>query len=374
MQRFLKESKQVAYSLQKMQRRDENMPNDNTNTIISLRNLTKRFGDFTAVNDVSMDVKRGEIIGLLGPNGAGKTTTMKMISRLLKPTVGEVWIRDNGSLELLTNRNKDSLLDKIGFLIENPTFYDHMTPKQILTYFATLKGYPRKKIPDRIEEVLAYVGLSEWKNKKVGTFSKGMKQKLGIVSALIHDPDILVLDEPQTGLDPKARREIRALLLKLKQSGKTIFLSSHLLYEVSEISDRIAIINLGRIVAYNTMENLEAESKDSRLVIQLESIPKDIEQKKAQLETIVRPYTGINNGSNIVEFSSETRTFEIRFDGSIKNQKTILKELVKNDFDVINFSVPRTNSLEDLYIKLVSEGAIGRPKDQMQEEIPVTAE
>jgi ABC-2 type transport system ATP-binding protein len=374
MQRFLKESKQVAYSLQKMQRRDENMPNDNTNTIISLRNLTKRFGDFTAVNDVSMDVKRGEIIGLLGPNGAGKTTTMKMISRLLKPTVGEVWIRNNGSLELLTNRNKDSLLDKIGFLIENPTFYDHMTPKQILTYFATLKGYPRKKIPDRIEEVLAYVGLSEWKNKKVGTFSKGMKQKLGIVSALIHDPDILVLDEPQTGLDPKARREIRALLLKLKQSGKTIFLSSHLLYEVSEISDRIAIINLGRIVAYNTMENLEAESKDSRLVIQLESIPKDIEQKKAQLETIVRPYTGINNGSNIVEFSSETRTFEIRFDGSIKNQKTILKELVKNDFDVINFSVPRTNSLEDLYIKLVSEGAIGRPKDQMQEKIPVTAE
>ncbi len=350
------------------------MPKDETDIIISLRNLTKRFGDFTAVNDITMDVRRGEIIGLLGPNGAGKTTTMKMISRLLKPTVGEVWIRENGELELLTNRNKDSLLDKIGFLIENPTFYDHMTPKQILTYFATLKGYTRKKIPARIEEVLAMVGLSAWINKKVGTFSKGMKQKLGIVSALIHDPDFLVLDEPQTGLDPKARREIRALLLKLKHSGKTIFLSSHLLYEVSEISDRIAIINLGQIVAYNTMENLEAESKDSRLVIQLETIPSDIEQKKAQLEAIVRPYAGVNNGSNIVEFRYETRTFEIRFDGSIKNQKTILKELTKSDFDVINFSVPRTNSLEDLYINLVSEGAIGKLEDQMQEEVPVAME
>ena len=329
------------------------MTNFDSNTIISLKNLSKKFGEFTAVNNISLDVKRGEIIGLLGPNGAGKTTTMKMISRLLKPTSGEVWIRENGEMQLLTNRNKDTLLDRVGFIIENPTFYDHMTPKQVLTYFATLKGYPRKKTPDRIKEVLEMVGLSDWENKKIGTFSKGMKQKLGIVSALIHDPDFLVLDEPQTGLDPKARKEVRALLTKLKHSGKTIFLSSHLLYEVSEISDRIAIINLGDLIAFDTMDNLEARTKDSRLMISIQPLPSNISEKIGELEKLIKPHTGVENGFNVVTFNQDTRDFEIRFDGSINNQKAILKELAKNDVDIVDFSVPRTNLLEDLYVKLI---------------------
>jgi ABC-2 type transport system ATP-binding protein len=333
------------------------MTNDRE-TIINLKGLTKKFGDLTAVNDLNLDIKRGEIIGLLGPNGAGKTTTMKMISRLLVPTEGEVWIRENGELQLLTNRNKDALLDRIGFLIENPTFYDHMTPRQILTYFATLKGYPRKKIPERIEEVMSWVKLSEWVNKKVGTFSKGMKQRLGIVTALIHDPDFLVLDEPQTGLDPKGRKEIRALLVKLKNAGKTIFLSSHLLYEISEISERVAIINKGKLVAFDTLENLEDQSADSRLMIRLEKLPIDINQKIRELESIVEAHTGLENGSSIIIFNNETKKFEIRFDGKIENQKVILKELAKNDIDVIDFSIPRTSSLEDLYISLVGDEGV----------------
>jgi ABC-2 type transport system ATP-binding protein len=329
-----------------------------TEAIISLKNLSKKFGEFTAVNDISLEIMRGEIIGLLGPNGAGKTTTMKMISRLLKPTTGEVWIRDNGEMKLLTNRNKDTLLDRVGFIIENPTFYEHMTPKQILTYFATLKGYPRKKIPARIDEVLDMVGLSGWVNKKVGTFSKGMKQKLGIASALVHDPDFLVLDEPQTGLDPKARKEVRNLLTRLKHSGKTIFLSSHLLYEVSEISDRIAIINFGDLIAFDTVDNLEAKTKDSRLMISIQPLPSDIAEKIVELESIIKPYTGLNNGSNIVIFNQDTKYFEIRFDGNIDNQKAILKELARKDVDVVDFSVPRTNLLEDLYVKLIDNQEI----------------
>ena len=330
---------------------------NNNETIIHLKGLTKKFGDLKAVDDLNLNITRGEIIGLLGPNGAGKTTTMKMISRLLLPTEGEVWIRENGELQLLTNRSKNALLDRIGFLIENPTYYDHMTPKQILTYFASLKGYPRKRLPKRIEEVMSWVGLSEWINKKVGTFSKGMKQRLGIVSALIHDPDFLVLDEPQTGLDPKGRKEIRALLVKLKNSGKTIFLSSHLLYEISEISERIAIINKGKLVAFDTLDNLEDQTADSRLMIRLEELPTNISQKTTELETLVKAHTGLKNGSDIVIFNNETKTFEIRFGGKIENQKIILKELAKNDIDVIDFSVPRTNSLEDLYIRLVGEEA-----------------
>lgn len=330
------------------------MSNDEKEIIIRLKNLSKNFGEFTAVNNLSLDIKRGEIIGLLGPNGAGKTTTMKMISRLLRPTAGEVWIRDNGDLELLTRKNKDSLLDHLGFLIENPTFYNHMTPRQILSYFAKLKGYPKKKIRSRVEEVINLVGLEGWIDKKVGTFSKGMRQKLGIVSSLVHDPDILVLDEPQTGLDPKARREIRELLLKLKHEGKTIFLSSHLLYEVSEISDRIAIINLGKLIAFDTIRNLESESQDSLLRIQLLVPPTDIAKMREKLESIIKPHAGMKNVSDIVSYNSDTQVFEARFDGSMENQSRIFKELAKNEIDVVNFSVPRTSSLEELYIRLLS--------------------
>jgi ABC-2 type transport system ATP-binding protein len=299
-------------------------------------------------------VKRGEIIGLLGPNGAGKTTNMKMISRLLLPSEGEVWIRENGDLQLLTAQSKDALLDQIGFLIENPAFYDHMTPRQILSYFAKLKGYPKKKIPDRIEEVLSWVKLSDWIDKKVGTFSKGMKQKLGIVSAMVHDPQILVLDEPQTGLDPKARREIRSLLVNLKHQGKTVFLSSHLLYEVSEISDRIAIINNGRLIAYDTIDNLETITQDSVLKIELLNLPKDIGQKRVEIESIIKPITGTKNGSGTVLFNPDSRIFEVRFDGSLEKQHKILKELTSKEIEVVDFSVPRTNSLEDLYVSLIS--------------------
>ena len=330
------------------------MTEKNEEIVISLRNLTKKFGDFTAVSNFSLDVKRGEIISLLGPNGAGKTTNMKMISRLLLPTEGEVWIRENGDLQRLTAQNKDALLDQIGFLIENPTFYDHMTPKQILSYFAKLKGYPKKKIPERIEEVLSWVKLSDWIDKKIGTFSKGMKQKLGIVSAMVHDPDILVLDEPQTGLDPKARREVRSLLMDLKHEGKTIFLSSHLLYEVSEISDRIGIINDGKLIAFDTIQNLESITQDSILKIQLLSTPKDIGKTLSQLESIIKPLTGTNNGSGTVSYKPNSKTFEVHFDGNLEKQHDILRELTKNEIDVVDFSVPRTNSLDDLYINLVT--------------------
>ncbi len=330
------------------------MTKENSDIVISLRNLSKKFGEFYAVSNFSLDVKKGEIIGLLGPNGAGKTTTMKMISRLLLPSTGEVWIRDNGNLELLTNKTKDSLLDHLGFLIENPAFYDHMTPRQILSYFAKLKGYPKKMIRSRVEEVVNMIGLEGWIDKKVGTFSKGMRQKLGIVSALVHDPDILVLDEPQTGLDPKARKEIRELLLRLKHQGKTIFLSSHLLYEVSEIADRIAIINMGQLVAFDTIRNLEAKGQDSLLRIQLLTVPTEITMIRDKLESIIKPHAGMKNVSNIVSYNADTQIFEVRFDGNLENQGRILKELALSKIDVVDFSVPRTSSLEDLYIKLLA--------------------
>ncbi|MFW9924527.1 MAG: ABC transporter ATP-binding protein [Candidatus Thorarchaeota archaeon] len=167
------------------------MTND-SEVIIRLQNLTKNYGHFTAVSNVSLDLPKGEIIGFLGPNGAGKSTTLKIMAGLISPNEGEVFVRNNGELVKLTRNNRDLLLEKMGFLIETPAFYDHMTPREVLTYFAELKGYSRKQIKQRVEEVVKLVGMTKWIDKKIKTFSKGMKQKIGIVSALVHNPDMLV--------------------------------------------------------------------------------------------------------------------------------------------------------------------------------------
>ncbi len=332
--------------------------------VISLRNLTKRFRNFTAVSNVSLDIKKGEIVGFLGPNGAGKTTTMKMIARLLIPEEGEIWIRGNGVLQLLTGRNQDYLLDEVGFLIENPAFYKHMTPRQILSYFAELKGYPKQKISSRVKEVVEMMGLSEWIDKKLGTFSKGMRQKIGIVSAIVHDPAIIVLDEPQTGLDPKARKEVRDFLKNLKSQGKTIFLSSHLLYEVGEIADKIGIIYHGRLIAFDTVENLEQLAQKSVLHLELYSLPDNIDQKIVQLANIVESLTGLDNVSHSVTYNYDLKVFEVLFNGNPKNQLEVFKALAKSEIDIIGCSVPRTNLLEDLYLNYISQDEEFRANQQ----------
>ena len=325
--------------------------------IIRFKNLTKKFGDFSAVSNVNIEIRKGEIVGFLGPNGAGKSTTMKMMAYLLKPTQGEIWIRGNGKLEKLSNHNKDYLLDNIGFLIENPAFYGNVSPRMILRYFAELKGYPRKKVNQRIEEVVEMFGLSDWIDKKIKTFSKGMRQKIGIASAIIHNPDIVVLDEPTTGLDPQARREVRDFILKLKKMEKTIFLSSHLLYEVSEIADRIAIINHGKIVAFDTLDNLEAKAKKSIIHIELLDHPEENNLKNIvnHLKEIVYPFTGVPDDLNSITYNKDSKVFQIFFNGDSKNQLIILKTLIAHDYKIIEFSVPKAGLLENLFIELISQ-------------------
>ncbi len=332
---------------------------NNRDILIQFKNITKKFGKFYAVSNINLEIKRGEIIGFLGPNGAGKTTTMKMMARLLKPSAGEIFIRNNGKLEKLTLRNRDYLLDNVGFLIEIPAFYGDMTPRQILSYFANLKGYPRKKVGSRVAEVVELVGLSEWLNKKIKTFSKGMRQKIGICSAIVHDPDIIVLDEPQTGLDPQARKELRDFFLKLKQMEKTIFLSSHLLYEISEIADKIAIINQGKLIAFDTLDNLELKARKSVINIELYDTSKyDLTDLLSSLNEIIMPLTGIEgNNSNKVVFNENSRIFEVPFNGVPKNQLKIHKALFNNNFDVLEFSVPKANLLESLFIDLIDDSS-----------------
>ncbi|MHA1730175.1 MAG: ABC transporter ATP-binding protein [Promethearchaeota archaeon] len=327
-----------------------------TDVVARFKNVSKRFGHFTAVSDINFEIYRGEVLGFLGPNGAGKTTTMKMMAFLLKPTEGEIYIRGNGELLRMTRNNKDLLLDNIGFLIENPAFYGDMTARQVLKYFAELKGYPQKLVNQRVEEVVAMVKLTEWIDKKIKTFSKGMRQKIGIVSAIVHDPEIIVLDEPHTGLDPKARSEVREFIHNLKKAGKTVFFSSHLLYEVSEVADRVAMINHGQLIACDTLENLESKAK--RSVIQLELFQQDQQKPSRVIEEIsqiISPLISEKQSKKCVTYNDDTKFYEILFDGSQFTQKEILKALIVNNIEITDFSVPNAGLLEDLYLDLVSD-------------------
>jgi len=341
----------------------------NEDILIQFKGLTKKFGSFYAVHNIDLEIKRGEIVGFLGPNGAGKSTTMKMMAYLLRPTAGEIWIRNNGNLERLTLRNRDYVLDRIGFLIENPAFYGDMTPNQILSYFAKLKGYPRKKIKTRVAEIVEMVGLSKWLNKKIKTFSKGMRQKIGICSAIVHDPDIVVLDEPQTGLDPRARRDVRDFILKLKKMEKTIFLSSHLLYEISEVADRIAIINQGRLIAFDTLDNLELKARKSVINFELYNYSEsEVPELLDRLNKIIAPLTGLEDVdyNKKVIFNENSKIFEVPFNGVPENQLKIHNALFNNKFNVLEFSVPKANLLENLFIGLTdnSDSEIQTYEDQ----------
>ncbi len=283
---------------------------------------------------------------------------MKMIAYLLKPNEGEILIRGNGELLKLSSHNKDYLLNNIGFLIENPFFYGNVTPRLILSYFAKLKGYPSKKVGERIEEVIEMFGMSDWIDKKIKTFSKGMRQKIGIASAIIHDPDIIVLDEPSTGLDPGARRDVRDFILKLKKIGKTIFLSSHLLYEISEVADRVAIINHGKLIAFDTLDNLESKAKKSIINFELLKQPnKNINEILNHIKEIVTPLTGVPYETNWIDYNEDNGVFQIFFDGHPENQRLILKTLLQHDYKVIEFSVPKAGLLENLFIEMTTPDA-----------------
>ena len=350
-----------------------------TETIIKLENLTKKFGNFTAVNSVNLEVRRGETIGLVGPNGAGKTTVIKMIAKILRPNSGKILIRTNGS-ELKDLQNVSSTISQIGFLIDIPNFYN-MTAYQLLKYFGKIQRYPKDKLDNRIDELLAFFKLSEWKFERVRNFSKGMTQKLGIIQAILHDPDIIILDEPQTGLDPLARIEIRKYLRELQSLGKTIFIASHMLYEISEICDKIALINYGKIIGFDTVENLALTLKTSELNCLLLE-PLDAEKILPLLNRIderLSPFLDQNLDPKIskipILYNPEHQGLKLYFNGKNESKGEILKILVnefESDFTVISFTQPKTSQLERVYSQMVEdstpEGPIKLKGDDIKNE------
>lgn len=227
---------------------------------ITIRNLTKRYGPQTVVDNITFEVKKGEILGFLGPNGAGKTTTMKMITTYLTPNAGDIMVDGK---DVRTEGFEVRKL--IGYLPEHNPLYTDMPVIDYLNYCAELQELPRDRIPEQVRRMVAVCGLDREKHKNIGELSKGYRQRVGLAQALIHDPQILILDEPTTGLDPNQIVEIRKLIREIGKE-KTVILSTHILPEVEATCDRILIINKGRIVADGTAESLRRQSQGREML------------------------------------------------------------------------------------------------------------
>ncbi len=214
-------------------------------------NLGKKYGDYSAVEDLSLEVKEGSIFGFLGHNGAGKTTTISMLTTLILPTSGKAYI---GGYDVVKDNLK--VRNLLGYLPESVSLYGDLTAVENLRFFGRLSGV--KLIDARIEEILELLDFTEWKNKKIKTYSKGMRQRIGIAQAILHKPQLLFLDEPTSGLDPQGTKAMRDILQKLNAEwGTTIFMNTHLLSEVTKICTDIGIISNGRLLAADSLENIE---------------------------------------------------------------------------------------------------------------------
>jgi len=205
--------------------------------------------EIRALQEVSISVESGQIFSLLGPNGAGKTTFVKILLSLTHPTGGRALVLDHPVTESRVRR-------RVGYLPENHRFPGYLTGEQVMTSFGSLAGVTRSALPGRIDQLLTLVGMQEWRKVKVRKYSKGMMQRLGLAQALVNDPDLVFLDEPTDGVDPVGRKEIRDVLRNLREQGKTIFLNSHLLSEVELVSDRVAILDKGKLLKVGTVEEL----------------------------------------------------------------------------------------------------------------------
>jgi ABC-2 type transport system ATP-binding protein len=231
--------------------------------VIRLKDLTKRYGKFTAVDGMSLEVPRGELFGLLGPNGAGKTTTMRMIAGILRPTAGSIHV---GGVDMLTRPLEAKA--RLGFIPDRPFVYDKLTGGEFLRFAAALYGQDGPEVERRIDELLELFDLSAWKHELTEAYSHGMRQKLIISGALVHRPELIVVDEPMVGLDPKSARLLKDLFRQFVDRGGTVLMSTHTLEVAEVMCDRIAIVYKGRIAASGTMNELREQTESAEMSLE----------------------------------------------------------------------------------------------------------
>jgi len=303
--------------------------------------LTKRYGSFTALDNLNLKIEGSKCVGFLGPNGAGKTTTLKLFTDLIRPTAGEAYI--NG---VNVHTHKKKALESVGTLIETPEIYPSLTPREALMMIAETRGVPPADRKRRIEDVVSDVRMSEWVDRRVGKFSKGMKQRINIAAALLSDPTIVLLDEPTLGLDPRGMSEVREIVKSLKSEQRLIFMSSHLLGEVTDVCDEVALIDHGKLLVYDTLSGVTSRFSRGEGVVEV-GLNRPIDSSFGG--RVSREVPGVISSERVDE-----RNIRIRFTGGPETQERILSGLVSMNLGVISYS-PAASALEDVYLSLIKD-------------------
>ncbi|NQT80837.1 MAG: ABC transporter ATP-binding protein [Candidatus Aminicenantes bacterium] len=302
-------------------------------TVLTIKDLHKSFNigfipkKKEILKGISLSVEQGEIFGYLGPNGAGKTTTIKCILGLILPQKGKIEIFGNPHLALKAK-------EKIGFLPENPYFYDHLTASEFLDFYSQLYVMDKNKKEEKIKNLLQLVGLEQSADLQLRKFSRGMMQRIGLAQALLNDPSLVFLDEPLGGLDPVGRKEIRDIIARLKEEGKTVFLCSHILQDIEMICDRVAIIVNGKIINQGALQDLISEKTYFTEVVFSGVDPREFESLAEKLSD--------QSGRTLLKVFEE------------ENVEKVL-ELIQSKKGKLHSLIPRTETLEDLFVEVVKQ-------------------
>lgn len=311
--------------------------------IIEIEGLTKQYGPLTALDNLTLSIEEGSVVGFIGPNGAGKTTTIRILTTLLRPTRGEARIAGHSVLQ-----QPQAVRRVMGYMPDFFGVYEDMQVWEYLDFFAACYAIPQPQRQRMIDDLLALVDLGHKRDTYVETLSRGMKQRLCLARTLAHDPQVLILDEPASGLDPRARIEIRELLRELRHMGKTIFFSSHILSEVADICDSIAILEAGRLVTFGDLHAMQRRLRDHRLIqVRLLGDPTPV-------VAFLWQHPGVSNITAPDSASEPTLPADaIRFDfsGDDESLSALMTALVQAGFRLLSFS-EQTGDLEDVFMQL----------------------
>ncbi len=310
---------------------------------IETENLTKNFGSLTAVNKLNLKVQKNTIHGFLGPNGAGKTTTIKILVGLLKPTAGSVKVLGQ---EVHVD-DADSRL-RIGYMPELPRFPKHLKGAELLDVYGRMYGMTQQQRAEQIPKLIESVGLKDRENDLIGKYSKGMQQRIGIAQALLNNPELVILDEPSIGLDPVGMVEVRELMKTISKEGVTVFLSSHLLFEVEQICDHVTIINKGSVLASDTLQNISGALGPAMMHIELANLSNEVIAAVKKLPFVSGTW---KTGSTL--YIQVTTYDDVR--------AQVSKEVTGAGGVIVGMS-QKTSNLEDIFIQLVSKDKGGKPQ------------
>lgn len=313
--------------------------------IIEIQGLTKKYGDLVALNELNLNIEEGAVFGFIGPNGAGKTTTMRILTTLLKPTSGKAWVAGHSVID-----DPRAVRRAIGYMPDYFGVYDDMKVWEYLDFFAACYDVPRATRVGMVDDLLALVDLGHKKDAFVEGLSRGMKQRLCLARTLAHDPQILILDEPASGLDPRARIEMRELLRELKNMGKTIFFSSHILSEVADICTSIAILEAGNLIAHGDMEEMKKQLRQHRLIqVRVLGELEPLQEFLLQHERVHETMAGLD-----ADLPADTVRFDFSGDDTALSQ--LLSEIMGSGIRVVSFQ-EEVGDLEDVFLK-VTEGLV----------------